>query len=91
MSEKVIKGIKLVFEEIADDTIYQGNESNTTWKELREHMIQQLKNPKIVSNLKKRGIKRIEIGSIAWFSFRKKTKGPFIALNTMFLGRLLKR
>jgi len=87
---EMIEGIRFEFEDIANDTTFQGNESTTTWFWLKEAMKSQF-TKEILSKLKKLGIKRIEIGSIAWFSFRRKTKGRFISLNTMFMARLLKR
>lgn len=79
------------FEDIVEDEVFYDSEIPITWKELREKMKRKLLEQKILTKLKKLGIQRIEVGSIAWFSGRRKTKGLFIALNTMFLARLLKK
>ena len=62
----------------------------TTWAQFKQKMLDAF-TPEVLAKLKKIKIKRVEIGSIAWFSRRRKTKGKFLNLNTMFLVRLLKR
>lgn len=90
-TKEVNHGIQFVFEDMDDNTtFYSTNDSMITWKALKEQHKKRFTED-ILSKLAKIGIKRIEIGSHAWYSFRKKTKGRFITLDTMFVARLLKR
>ena len=83
--------IKIVFEKMPDDTVFHSTKGSITWKELKQKYKKAFSNPRIQEKLKKQGIRKIEIGSIAWFYHRKKTRGRFINLSTMFMARLLKR
>lgn len=89
--EEMIEGIRFVFEDIDNDTTYQGMRESITWKQLKLRLLIPFTTKQALSKLTKAGIKRIEIGSIAWFHYRNKRKGQFVTLNTMFLARLLKR
>ncbi|MBE0516821.1 MAG: hypothetical protein IBX41_05450 [Methanophagales archaeon] len=81
--------IDVVFEDISDDFVFNGPEGKTiTWKELKGILAEQI--IKTTPVLVEKGIKRVEVGTIQWFSDRRKTRGHFIPLNTMFLARLLK-
>jgi len=87
---KQLDKIDLVFEDLSDDLVFHSSEGKIiTWKELRALIAENL--IKALPVFVKAGIKRVEVGTIQWFYDRKKTRGYFISLNTMFMARLLKR
>ncbi len=82
--------IDIVFQNIPENTVFNsGDADEITWEDLKKEM--EAKINKIGSKLYEAGIRKVEIGSIAWFYERKKTKGRFLSLNSMFVARLLKR
>ena len=89
--------VKIIFEDIPDNEIYHyfdeksKTEKTIRWKELKKQFKQLFESEKMQKILEKKGIKKVEIGTIAWFHFRRKTRGRFIPLTTMFMARLLKR
>lgn len=83
--------VEFIFEDIDDNTVYHSSKSKITWKELKPKLQSVFQTERAKASLERMGIKKIEIGSIAWFHFRGKTRGRFCPLNTMFYARLLKR
>ena len=82
--------IDIIFESMEEGTVFnEFNGTKKTWKELRGDLAERL--IKLTPILYEQGIRKIEVGSIGWFSYRKKTRGRFIDLNSMFMARLLKR
>jgi hypothetical protein len=89
-----IEGLTVILERIPEDACFHSYDAETkmetiiTGKQVREELLNIAR--KLAPKLAARGIRCIEIGSIAWFTLRGKTYGRFIPLNTMFLMRLLK-
>jgi len=82
--------IDIVFQSIPENTVFNsGGADEITWKDLRKEMEEEIN--KMRPKLGEAGIRKVEVGSISWFYERKKTKGRFLNLNSMFLARLLKR
>ena len=93
--------IQYIFEDIPDDYSFScrsGYESPTfqdgkTWRDLKTEYIQAIQESETARKvIEKLGIKRIEIGSYAWFWLRCKLKpeNRIISLSTMHYARLLK-
>lgn len=78
--------IDIIFEDFPDNTVFNGN---ITWEQLRSKLAERILSwtPWLVEQ----GIRKVEVGSIGWFYMRKRTRGRFVNLNTMFFARLLKR
>ena len=81
--------IDIVFESMPENTVFHGDDGAETWKQVRGKLAAKIM--KLTPELYEMGIRRVEVGSINWFYERKKTRGRFLNLNTMFLARLLKR
>ena len=82
--------IDIVFQSIPENTVFNsGGADEITWKDLRKEMEEEIN--KMGPKLYEAGIRKVEVGSINWFFERKKTRGRFLNLNSMFLARLLKR
>ena len=83
--------IDIVFQSLPEDKKFTAGNTVLTWKEVRSDLTEQLLYLIKKQNLTEQGIKKIEVGTLNWFHERKKTRGRFILLNTMFAARLLKR
>lgn len=95
--------LKWEWEPIPDDFIFgycdnHDRESSLgdhyTWKELKQkYKSEILNNENAIKLLKKHGIKRIQIGSISYFYFKKVklSRSRTVAVSSMHLARLLKR
>ena len=81
--------IDIVFESMPESTVFHGDDGVETWKQVRGKLAAKIM--KLTPELYEMGIRKVEVGSINWFYERKKTRGRFLNLNTMFLARLLKR
>jgi len=81
--------IDIVFESMPENTVFYGDDGVETWKQVRGKLAAKVM--KLTPELYEAGIRKVEVGSINWFYERKKTRGRFLNLNSMFLARLLKR
>jgi len=81
--------IDIVFESMPENTVFHGDDGVETWKQVRGKLAAKVM--KLTPELYEAGIRKVEVGSINWFYERKKTRGRFLNLNSMFLARLLKR
>lgn len=86
--------VKIEFEPMPDDTIFtyvteDGQEIRLKWRDVKLQLLEKLR--AYAPLLAKEKIRRVEIGSVAYFYNENKRRGRFISLNTMFVARLLKR
>lgn len=81
--------MKIIFEDLPEDTIFHTSEGEKSWAEIREKMRQTLE--RISPAIEAKGYKKAEVGSYQYFWGNGKRTGKFISLSTMFLARLTKR
>lgn len=81
--------MQITFENNPDELIFQTDEGQKTWAQVKEEMKRTIE--RITPVIEKAGYKKAEVGSYQYFWGNGKRAGKFIELSTMFLARLTKR